>query len=147
MSGASQRQAARVVAITYPLTFVIMTVAFSRFYAPLLVCNDRALTAHNISIRPQDFHNYIALALVYGIGLVVLPAALYVILRPIGRGVARFAAFSRLAYAFLWFTTLLDYFCRLAGPLRCELSSCVRAGSSGSASSIAISVGLGCILP
>jgi len=110
MTDESQRTAARVVGVTYPLIFVIITIAFSRFYAPLLVWNDRAHTARNIGAHPQAFYTYIALALVYGIGLVILVAALYVILRPIGRGLALFAALSRLTYAFLWFITLLDYF-------------------------------------
>jgi uncharacterized protein DUF4386 len=103
----SQRKAARVVGLAYPLTFVIITIAFTRFYAPLLVWNDRAQTARNIGTHQLAFHNYIALAVLYGIGLVILLAALYIILRPIGRGLAVFAAALRMSYACLWFITLL----------------------------------------
>jgi hypothetical protein len=42
--------------------------------------------------------------------MVVLLTALYVVLRPVGRGLALFATFSRLAYAFLWFVMILDLF-------------------------------------
>jgi hypothetical protein len=53
----------------------------------------------------------------------VLLTALYVILRPVNRGMALFAAFSKLTYAVFWFIVLLDLFGALrllggAGSLR-----------------------------
>ena len=106
----SQRIAARVVGITYPLMFVIVSVAFFRFYAPLLVWDNVAQTVRNIMAHEHAFRIYIAASLTYGVGMVVLLTALYVVLRPVGRGLALFAAFCRLTYAFLWFVMLLDLF-------------------------------------
>jgi len=106
----SQRRAARVIGITYPLTFVIVTVAFFRYYAPLLVWNNLAETAHNLTAHEHAFRIYLASALIYAVGAMVLLTALYVVLRPISRGLALFAAFSRLVYAFMWFVMLFDFF-------------------------------------
>ena len=103
----SQRLAAKVIGITYLLAFVIVTVGFFRFYAPILVWNNPAETARNIMSHESSYRLYIACNLIYGIGLVVLLAALYVVLRPISRGLALFATFSRLAYACMWFVMLM----------------------------------------
>lgn len=67
-------------------------------------------TVRNIVVDERAFRIYIAAALTYGAGMVVLLTALYVVLRPVGRGLALFATFSRLAYAFLWFVMILDLF-------------------------------------
>jgi hypothetical protein len=106
----SQRIAARVVGITYPLMFVVVTGAFFRFFAPLLAGNNAAQTARNIMANEHAFRIYLAATLIYGVGMVVLLTALYVILRPVGRGLALFAALSRLVYAFLWLVMVLDFF-------------------------------------
>ena len=118
----SQRSAAKVLGVVYPLTFVIVTAAFMRFYAPYLNWNNKAETARNFFVHERAIRMYIAAALIYGAGLVALLTALYVILRPVSRALALFAAFCRLAYAFLWFVMLLDIF----GALRVMAS----AGSS-----------------
>ena len=115
----SQRIAARIVGITYPLMFAVVTGAFFRFYAPLLAGNDVVQTVRNIMSHEGAFRIYIAATLVYGVGMVVLLTALYVTLRPVGLGLALFAAFSRLVYAFLWFVMILDLF----GVLRVMSSS------------------------
>jgi len=106
----SQRNAARVLGVTYPLTFVIVTIAFIRFYAPLLVWNNLPETARNFFAHERTFRIYIASALIYGVGLLVLLTVLYLILKPMSRGLALFAAFCRLVYAFLWFVMLIDLF-------------------------------------
>ncbi len=107
MIDSSQRKAAKVFGITYLLTFVIITVAFFRFYAPLLVGQNSAQTARNIATHQQAFRIYLAGTLIYGIGLVVILAALYMILRPMSRGLALFAMSTRLVYASLWFVTMV----------------------------------------
>ena len=106
----SQRRAARVLGVTYPLTFLILGVAFFRCYAPLLVWNDMAQTARNVFAHESTFRLYIVSALIYGLGLLVLLTALYVILQSMSRGLALFAACCRLVYAFLWFGMLLNLF-------------------------------------
>jgi len=109
----SQRRAARLIGIAYPLTFVIITVAFFRFYAPFVVWNGFAETAGKLMPHEHAFRLYIAGALIYGVGVVVLLTALYVVLRPISRSLALFAASSRLVYALLWFVTQLNLFAAL----------------------------------
>jgi hypothetical protein len=106
----SQRVAARIFAITYLLTFGIIGVAFSRFYAPFLVWGNDAETARNLIAHEQAFRLYITCAFFYGVGLLVALTSLYVLFRPIRRGMALFAAFSCLLYAVMWFTILLDDF-------------------------------------
>jgi hypothetical protein len=109
----SQRYAARVFAITYIVALILIGVAFSRFYAPLLVWNNDVTTAQNLIAHEAGFHVYLASAVLYGILQIILLAALFVILRPIARGIALFAAFVRLAYVFLWFVQILDTFSAL----------------------------------
>lgn len=109
----SQRRAARLIGIAYPLTFAIITGAFFRFYAPFVAWNDFAATAGKLMSHEHDFRLYNAAALIYGIGVVVLLTALYVVLRPISRSLALFAASSRLVYALLWFVMQLNLFAAL----------------------------------
>ena len=108
MADQSQRNAARVVAITYPLTLIVSIVAFFRLYVPLLVANDHAATAQNLARHEGSVRVYLAAVLIYGIGVVVVPTALYVVLRTVNRGVATFGAVCRLLYAVMWFVQLLD---------------------------------------
>jgi len=110
----SQRNAARVAAVTYPLTFLISAIAFYRLYVPLLVLNNTAATIRNFAAHEQTFRVYLAATLAYGVGVMVLLTALYVVLKPISQGLALFATLCRLAYALMWFAQLLD----LLGALR-----------------------------
>jgi hypothetical protein len=102
----SQRLAARIAGLIYLLTFLIVIAAFVRFYAPYLVWDNVAETARNIAAHRHDYRIYIAGAMLNGIGLVILPAALYLLLRPINRGLALFAAWSRMVYAVMWFAEI-----------------------------------------
>jgi uncharacterized Tic20 family protein len=106
----SQRQAARVFGISTLLTYVLIMIAFSRFYGPFLVWEQDAETARNIIAHERLLHFYIGFAVVWGIGAIVTSTALYVLFRPISRGMALFAAFTRLVYTVMWFVFLLDLF-------------------------------------
>jgi len=106
----SQRVAARVFAVTYPLTFVIIFVAFYRFYAPFLDWANGAETAGNLVQNEHSLRVYLALSFLYGVGGVVMLSALYVVLRPINRGLALFATFCNLIYVSMWFVQLLEIF-------------------------------------
>jgi hypothetical protein len=103
----SQRVAARVYAVTYLLTLAILMVVFTRFFAPYLVWANGEATAGNIFAHEAGFRLYQTAAYLNGVGLVVLLVALYVILSPINRGMALFAAFSQLIYAGTWFAGIL----------------------------------------
>jgi uncharacterized Tic20 family protein len=106
----SQRHAARVFAITTLLIIAVIMIAFSHFYGPFLVWGDDATTARNFIAHEQLLHFYIAAAVVYGIGMIIVLAALYVVFTPVSRGLALFAAFTRLLYAVMWFIGLIDLF-------------------------------------
>lgn len=110
----SQRNAARVFGITYFVSLVVITVAFSRFYAPYLVWEKGEETARHFMGHESAIRIYLASAFLYGLGMIVLLTALYVILRPVSRGISLFAAFSKLVYVLFWFVFLLD----LLGAMR-----------------------------
>ena len=104
----SQRLAAKVFAVTYLISFGIMIAAFIRWYAPILAWNDTAGTARNNITHEFAFRLYLASAFLNGVGCMVILVALYLVLRPIGRGIALFAGLSQLVYALTWFISLLD---------------------------------------
>jgi hypothetical protein len=103
----SQRVAARVYAITSLLTLAIIMFAFTQYLAPNLVWNNGEATARNIIAHEPAYHKYLAAAFLNGVGTLVLLAAQYVILRPINRGMALFAALASLMYAGAWYAEIL----------------------------------------
>jgi len=109
----SQRCAARIFGIAYLLSLVIIMVAFSRFYAPYLVWGNGEQTARHFIAHQAAIRIYLASALLHGLGMLVLLTALYVILRPVNRGMALFAAFSKLTFVFFWLVLLVDVFAAL----------------------------------
>jgi xanthine/uracil permease len=119
MMDQSQRNAARVFGITYLPSLAVIMVAFSRFYAPYVVWGKGEETARHFIGHEGAVRLYLAGAFLYGVGTIVLLTALYVILRPISRGIALFAAFSKLVYVLFWFIVVLDVFgvLRLLGSM------------------------------
>ena len=109
----SQRRAARVFAITYFLSLAIVMVVFPRFYAPYLVWANGEETARRFINHEHVIRIYLTGAFLHGVGMIVLLTALYVVLRPVNRGLALFAAFSKLTYALFWFVSLLFVFAAL----------------------------------
>lgn len=110
----AQRSAAKIFAVTYLLSIAIIMVAFSRFYAPYLVWENGEETARHFLHHEEAIRIYLAGAFLHGVGMIVLLTALYVLLRPVNRGMALCAAFSRLIYAAFWFIFVLD----MLGALR-----------------------------
>jgi hypothetical protein len=104
----SQRYAAKIFGITYLLSLAIITVAYSRFYAPFLAWENGQETARRFIAHEPAIRLYVAGAFLYGVGMLVALTALYVILRPVNRGMALVAAFSKLIYVAFWFIFLLD---------------------------------------
>ena len=68
----------------------------------LVVQGDPAQTARNILAHERLFRIGIAGDVVYCIGVLVVSAALYVILRPMDQNLALLAAFGRLVHGFTW---------------------------------------------
>jgi hypothetical protein len=87
-------------------------VVFAQFgvHGRLIVEGDAAETARNILAHERLFRISIACDLVYCTGVVVLLTALYVILKPVNRGLALLAAFWRLAHALMWALMTLNLF-------------------------------------
>ena len=106
--GAENRK--EVIALVVLGILAVITVAFSRFYAPYLVWEKGEETARHFMGHEHAIRLYLAAAFFYGVGTIVLLTALYVILRPVSRGIALLAAFSKLIYVLFWFVFLLDLF-------------------------------------
>lgn len=92
----SPRQIARIAGAAYLIQYV--TSVFPEFYVrpALIVAGDAARTASNIAAHEQMFRLAIVSDLLAGVAVVVLNAALYELLAPVHRSLARFAAFWRL---------------------------------------------------
>jgi len=92
----SQRAAARVAGIAF--LFTDATATFAQFYVrpTLIVQNNAAQTAANVMASEWLFRLGIAIQLTMIAGLLVLTAALYVVLSPIGPGLALLGALWRL---------------------------------------------------
>ena len=90
----SQVYAAKIFGITYLLSFAVIMVAFSHFYAPYLVWENGEETARRFIAHEQAVRLYLTGAFLHGLGMFVLLTSLYVILRSVNRGMALFAAFS-----------------------------------------------------
>ena len=103
----AQRSAAKIFAVTYLLGLAILMVVFSRFYAPYLVWDNGEETARRFVHHEEAIRIYLAGAFLHGVGMIVLLTALYVLLRPVNRGMALCAAFSRVIYAAFWFMFIL----------------------------------------
>src|SRR5271165_2046828 len=105
----SQRKAARVAGFAYLITFAtVVSVNFG--IHDRLIVESNAETARNILAHERLFRIGIVGDLVYCAGVVVLLTALYVILRPVNRGLALLAAFWRLVWVLMWLVMTLNLF-------------------------------------
>jgi len=105
----SQRKAAKVAGLAYLLTFAAVVYVNFGIHDRLIV-ESNAETARNILAHQQLFRIGIVGDLVYCAGVVVLLTALYVILRPVSRGLALLAALWRLIWVLVWLAMTLHLF-------------------------------------
>jgi hypothetical protein len=110
----SQQTAAKVAGIAGLFTMAIVVFANYGLLNPLIVPGNAAETARNILAHERAFRVAVICFLLYSAGVVVLLAALYVILRPLNRGLALAGALFRLVFALLWLLSTLN----LLGALR-----------------------------
>ena len=110
----SQRTAAKVAGLAGLFTMAIVVFANYGLLNPLIVPGNPAETARNIVAHEQSFRITVTCFLIYSAGVVVLLTALYVILKPVNRGLALVGALFRLVFALLWLLTTLN----LLGALR-----------------------------
>jgi Domain of unknown function (DUF4386) len=106
----SQRKAATVAGFAYLITFATVVYVNFGIHARLIVKNSAAETARNILAHERLFRIGIAGDLMYCAGVVVLLTALYVILKPVNRGLALLAALWRLVWVLMWLLMTLNLF-------------------------------------
>jgi Domain of unknown function (DUF4386) len=104
----SDRRAGKVAGLAYLLSFAAVVFAQFRIQDRLIVHRSTEETARNILTHERLFRVGVACDLFYSVGTIVLLVALYVILRPVNRGLALLAAFGRLAYALMWVLMTLN---------------------------------------
>jgi hypothetical protein len=106
----AQQTAAKVAGLTYLFALCAVVFAQFRIHARLFVEGNAAETARNIKAHERLFRIGIACDLIYCVGVVVLLTALYMILKPVNRGLALLAAFWRLVWALMWVLMTLNLF-------------------------------------
>ena len=104
----SQRTAAKVAG--FACLFGMAIVVFANYWLlnPLIVPGNAAETARNIMAHERQLRLTVTCFLIYSADVVVLLAALYVILKPVNRGLALVGAFFRLVFALMWLLTTLN---------------------------------------
>jgi hypothetical protein len=110
----SQRTAAKVAGFSILFSMAIVVFANYGLLNPLLVRGNAAETARNILAHETQFRVAATCFLTYSLSVVVLLAALYVVLKPVNRGLALAGALFRLVFALLWLLSALN----LLGALR-----------------------------
>jgi hypothetical protein len=110
----SQRVAARIEGISGLLA--VVTVVFGNYalLGPLVVPGNATETARNIMAHQTQLRVALTCFLTYGVIVVILLSALYVILKPVDPLLALIGALFRLVFALLWLLTTLN----LLGALR-----------------------------
>ncbi|HEY2712771.1 MAG TPA: DUF4386 domain-containing protein [Chthoniobacterales bacterium] len=109
-----QQRAAKVAGISALLATAIVVVGNYVLLGPLIVAGKAAETAQNILAHEGAFRLTVVCFLLYSVVSVILVSALYVILKPVNRGLALVGALSRLVFALLWLLGTLQ----MLGALR-----------------------------
>jgi hypothetical protein len=109
----SQRTAARIAGLAFPISFAIVVAVNFGIFARLIVSGNPAETARNILAHETLFRIGVAGDMAYCVGIVVLLTALYVILKPVSQNLALLAAFGRLVHTLTWLLATLNLFAAL----------------------------------
>jgi uncharacterized protein DUF4386 len=130
----SQRTAARVAGLAWPIAFFfVVAVSFTIFF-PLAEVDSAAELARRVLADERLFRIGIAGYMVNAVAIVVQAAAFYMILEPVDRMIALLGAFARLAWAFTWMIVTLNLLMVLHllkdGPLDLARLYLGRAGGS-----------------
>jgi hypothetical protein len=105
----SQRTAAKVAGFSGLFAVAIVVFANYALLNPLIVPDDAAETARNLVAHETQVRVIATCFLTYSASVIVLLAALYVILKPVNRGLALVGALFRLMFASLWLLTALNF--------------------------------------
>jgi hypothetical protein len=106
----AQQTAAKVAGFAYLFPFASAVFAQFRIHDRLIIEGNPAQTGRNILAHERLFRIGIACDLIYCVGVVVLLAALYVILKPVNRNLALLATLGILVYALMWVLMTLNLF-------------------------------------
>ncbi|HEV2806169.1 MAG TPA: DUF4386 domain-containing protein [Chthoniobacterales bacterium] len=109
-----QQKAAKVAGITALLAIAIVVAGNYVLLDPLIVPGKAAETAQKILAHERTFRLTVVCFLLYSAVSVVLLSALYVVLKPVNRGLALVGALFRLVFALVWLLSPLQ----LLGALR-----------------------------
>src|SRR5260370_5404954 len=101
----SQRTAAKVAGFSGLFAMAIVVFANYGLLNPLVVPGNVAETARNLVAHETQVRVVATCFLTYSASVIVLLAALYVILKPVNRGLALVGAIFRLVFALLWLLT------------------------------------------
>ena len=104
----SQRAAAKVAGFSGLFSVAMVIFANYTLLNPLIVTGNAAQTARNIAAHQIQVRVVVACFLSYSASVVVLLTALYVILKPVNRGLALVGALFRLVFSLLWLLTTLN---------------------------------------
>ena len=99
---ASQRTAAKTAAVAYLLSFATVVAVNFGIFGRLLTRGDPARAAANILAQETLFRVGIAGQLLYCIGVIVVSASFYVVLKTIDPHLALLAILGRLVHGFTW---------------------------------------------
>jgi hypothetical protein len=109
----SQRTAARIVGLAFPISFVTVVAVNFGIFTRLIVRGDPAQTARNVLANETLFRVGVAGDMVYCVAVIVLLTALYVILKPVSQNLALLAAFGRLVHGLTWLLVAINLFTAL----------------------------------
>jgi Domain of unknown function (DUF4386) len=104
----SQRRATKVAGFSGLFAVAIVVFANYALLNPLIVPGNAAETARNLVAHETQVRVVATCFLTYSASVIVLLAALYVILKPVNRGLALVGAIFRLVFALLWLLTTLN---------------------------------------
>jgi len=82
-------------------------------FARLIIGGNPAETARNIQAHETLFRIGVAGDMVYCVGVLILTAAIYAILKPINQNLALLAAFGRMVHGLTWLLATLNLFTAL----------------------------------
>jgi hypothetical protein len=97
-----QQRAAKLAGVSALLAMAIVVFGNYVLLNPLIVPGKAAETAQNILAHERAFRLTVVCFLSYSLITLVLLSALYVILKPVNRGLALASALCRLVFAMLW---------------------------------------------
>ena len=97
-----QQRAAKVAGVTALLAIAIVVFGNYVLLNPLIIPGKAAETAQNILAHERAFRLTVVCFLSYSLISLVLLSSLYVVLKPVNRGLALAAALCRLVFAMLW---------------------------------------------